>query len=124
MAVMGQVWGIGTRRLGRDWNRRLWLFGRLVWTVMGYGVEIWGWKERKKMEKVSPAVQVTERYLRWVMGVDWVILEYMVREEVQRMMLREKGAVRAWGWEMGMEEGRGSELARRYWDERERERER
>lgn len=93
------------------------MFGRLVWIVMGYGVEIWGWEEREKMERLQA------RYLRWVMGVDWGILGYMVREEVQRMMLREKGAVRAWGWEMGMEEGRGIELARRYWEEmRERER--
>jgi len=33
-AIMGQVWGIGKRRFGRDWGRRLWLFDRLVWTVM------------------------------------------------------------------------------------------
>lgn len=38
-AVMGQVWGI-EKRFGKDWGRRLWLFDRLVWTVMGYGVEI------------------------------------------------------------------------------------
>jgi len=46
-AIMGQVWGIGKRRFGKDWSRRLWLFDRLVWTVMGYGVEIWEWKERE-----------------------------------------------------------------------------
>jgi len=28
--VMGEVWGIGKRRFGRDWNRRIWLFDRLV----------------------------------------------------------------------------------------------
>jgi len=33
-AILGQIWGIGKRR---DWDRRLWLFDRLVWTVMGYG---------------------------------------------------------------------------------------
>lgn len=38
-AVMGQVWGI-EKRFRKDWGRRLWLFDRLVWTVMGYGVEI------------------------------------------------------------------------------------
>lgn len=35
------------------------LFDRLVWMVMGYGVEIWGWKEREKLERIE------ERYLRW-----------------------------------------------------------
>lgn len=47
-AVMGQVWGIGKRRFGKDWGRRLWLFDSLIWTVMGYGMEIWGWKESWK----------------------------------------------------------------------------
>lgn len=40
--AMRQVWGIGKRRFRGDWGRRVWLFDRLVWTVMGYGVEIWG----------------------------------------------------------------------------------
>ena len=40
--VMGQVWGIGKRRFGRDWKKRIWLFDRLVGTVASYGVKIWG----------------------------------------------------------------------------------
>ncbi|XP_020298257.1 uncharacterized protein LOC109862594 [Pseudomyrmex gracilis] len=32
-AVMGQVWGIGKRRFGRDWGRRVWLFDTLIWSV-------------------------------------------------------------------------------------------
>ncbi|XP_076661049.1 uncharacterized protein LOC143364789, partial [Halictus rubicundus] len=44
-AIMGQVWGMGKRRFGNDWGRRIWLFDRLVWSVISYGVEIWGWKE-------------------------------------------------------------------------------
>lgn len=34
--IMGRVWGIGKRRFGRDWGRRVWLCNRLVWMV------IWG----------------------------------------------------------------------------------
>lgn len=30
--IMGQVWGLGKRRFGKDWGRRLWLFDKLVWT--------------------------------------------------------------------------------------------
>jgi len=37
MSVMRLVWGIGKRRYGKDWKRRIWLFDRLVWTVVGYG---------------------------------------------------------------------------------------
>jgi len=51
------VWGIGKRRFERDWRRRIWLFDKLVWTMMSYGVEIWEWKEREGMEKLQ------ERYI-------------------------------------------------------------
>lgn len=57
-SIMGQVWRISKRRYGRDWGRRIWLFDRLVWTVMGYGAEAWGWKERQEMEMLQ------ERFLR------------------------------------------------------------
>jgi len=43
--------------------------------VMGYGVEVWEWKEREKMEKLE------ERYLRWVL-VDYKTPWYLVREEL------------------------------------------
>jgi len=52
-AVMGQIWGIGKRRFKGDWGRRLWLFDKLIWTVLSYGVEIWGWEEREGMEKLE-----------------------------------------------------------------------
>jgi len=49
---------------------------------MGYGVEIWGWKEREEMKKLE------EKYLRWVLGVNGKTLWYLVREELQREKLR------------------------------------
>lgn len=51
-AVMREAWGIGKRSFWKDWARRLWLFDRLVWAVMSYGIEIWGWKERESIERV------------------------------------------------------------------------
>ena len=33
----------------------------LVWTVMGYGAEIWGWEERKEIEGIH------ERFIRWTL---------------------------------------------------------
>jgi len=44
-AVMSEIWRIGKRKFGRDWGKRLWLFDALVWSVLGFGVEVWGWKE-------------------------------------------------------------------------------
>ncbi|XP_039312991.1 uncharacterized protein LOC120359478 [Solenopsis invicta] len=99
-AVKGQVWGIGKRRFGRDWKRRVWLFDTLVWTVMGYGVEIWGWKEREGVERLH------ERYLRWVLGVEGRT-GYLVREETQREKLRGRAGKRVWGFEERLEGGGG-----------------
>lgn len=93
--------------MGRNWSRRPWIFDRLVWTVLGYEVEIWGWKEREGIERMK------ERYLKWILGVDRRTPGYMIKEELQRDIIREKAGRRAWGFENKMEEGRGSELERR-----------
>lgn len=42
VAMLGQIWGIGKRRFGKDWGKRVWLYDSLVWSVVAYGVEIWG----------------------------------------------------------------------------------
>lgn len=104
--IMGQVWAIGKRRFEIDIRRRLWLFDRLVWSVMGYGVEIWGWKEREEFEKLH------ERYIRWVLGVDWRTPGYMIREEVQRDKLSGIRGNRAFRFEKRLDEGMGSKWAR------------
>ena len=111
MVVMREVWGIGKRRFGKDWARRIWMFDRLVWAVLGYGVEIWGWKEREEIERVQ------DRFLKWLMGVGRCTPGYMVREELQREKLKGRAGLRAWGYERKLEEGRGGELARLCWSE-------
>lgn len=80
------------------------MFDRLVWTEMSYGVEVWGWEERKSMERLE------ERYMKWVLGVDGVTPEYMLRKELQRKKLRGKAGRRAWGYKKRLKEGRGSWL--------------
>lgn len=42
--------------------------------------------------------------------------EYLVREELQREMLKGKAGLRVWGYEMRLEEGKGGELARECWN--------
>lgn len=99
--VMGQIWGIEKRRYGKDWGRRLWLFDRLVWTVVGYGVEIWGWREREEVERLH------ERFLRWVLGVENRTPGYMIREELKREKIRSRAGRRAWRYERGWKRGEG-----------------
>lgn len=78
---------------------------------MSYGVEIWGWKERERIEKLE------ERYLRWLLGVGRWTPGYLLREELQREKLRVRAGRRTWGFERRLEEGRGSSLARGCWEE-------
>ncbi|XP_043263555.1 LOW QUALITY PROTEIN: uncharacterized protein LOC122403853 [Colletes gigas] len=116
--VMRQAWGIGKRKFERDWGKRMWLFDALVWTVAGYGAEIWGWREREEMERMQ------ERFLRWSLGVDWRTPGYMVREETKRKKLRTWAGERAGRYEEKLSRGEGGELARWCLEEiRERERE-
>ena len=103
---MGQVWGIGKRRVGKDWGKRVWLFDRLVWSVISYGVEIWGWKSRDRVEGLQ------DRFLRWGLGVQWRTPGYLVRQELQREMLKGRTGMRAWEYERKLEEGQGGQVAR------------
>jgi len=36
----------------------MWLYDTLIWTVMEHGAEVWGWKERREVEKIH------ERFIR------------------------------------------------------------
>ena len=56
--VIKGVWGIGKRKFGKNWSRRMWLFDTLVWTVMEYGVEIWGWQKRKEAEGMRDQIDI------------------------------------------------------------------
>ena len=96
---MGRVWGIGKRRFVKDWEKRVWLFDKLVWAVVEYGVEVWRWRARERVEAVH------ERYLRWVLGVERYTPGYLVREELQRGVLKGRAGLRAWVYEKKLEEG-------------------
>jgi len=104
-ATVGQIWGNGKRRFGRNWKTRIWLYDTSVRTVMGYDVEVWGWKERESIERVH------EKFLRWILGIKKRTLEYLVREEMQREMMRGRAGRRAWGMKKKLEEGKGSKTA-------------
>ncbi|EZA58483.1 hypothetical protein X777_01104 [Ooceraea biroi] len=71
--------------------------------MISYGVEVWGWKERKEIERLQ------ERYIRWVMGVERQTPGYLIREEVQRDLLKGRAGMRAWKYEKRLEEGEGRE---------------
>ncbi|KYN14427.1 hypothetical protein ALC57_13379, partial [Trachymyrmex cornetzi] len=57
------VWGIGKRK--KDWKRRVWLFDKLIWAMVSYGVEIWGWKEREAVGSLQERDREMQRVERW-----------------------------------------------------------
>lgn len=77
---------------------------------MSYGVEIWGLKEREKIEGLKV------RYIRWVLGVERETPWYLVREETQREKLKGRAGRRAWRFEERLEDGR-RRIARRCLEE-------
>jgi len=79
--------------------------------VISYGVEIWGWREREGIERLQ------DRFLKWLLGVEsfvpgYMIIEDMIREELQRDLLRGRAGMGAWSYENKLRDGKGGELAR------------
>jgi len=58
-----------------------------------------------------------ERFLRWVLGVEGRTPWYLVREELQRDKLSIRAGRRAWGYERRLKMGKGSDIARKCWEE-------
>jgi hypothetical protein len=87
--IIGAVWGIGERKFGHDFRRRIMMFDSLVKSVMMYGAEIWGWREQEGLEGVQG------KYLKWVLGVDRETPGYIVMEETKRNGIRIEAGKRA-----------------------------
>lgn len=79
----------------------------MVWSVISYGVKLWGWKEREGIERLN------KRYVRWVLGVDKRTPGYMLREEIQKNKLKGRAGLTAEGFKKRLLEDGGSELARK-----------
>lgn len=75
--IMAQVWGIGERKFGGDWERRMMLFNVLVKSIIMYGVDVWGWQERKKLKDLQT------RYIRRTLGLDKCKPRYVIIGETK-----------------------------------------
>lgn len=87
--IMAQIWGIGERKFGGDWERRIMTFNILVKAIFMYGVEIWGWKERDTLE----ALQV--RYIRWILDLERYTPKYIILEETKTDQISTETGCRA-----------------------------
>lgn len=65
------------------------LFNYLVKSVISYAVELWGWKEKKELEKIMLD------YVRWFFNLDFCTLTYVMSRELELHKLRIKWGTRA-----------------------------
>lgn len=90
-------------RICRDDSVRRWiLFRYLVQSVMSYGVEIWGWEEKKELEKIMMD------YIRWIFKIDFCTPRYIISRELGMEKLRVGWGIRAKRYEekiLNREEG-------------------
>lgn len=87
--VMNTIWVIGESLFRDRWGLRMRLFDALVKSVMEYGVELWGWKERKDLETIQ------RKYMKWRLKLDSIAPGYILHLETKRSKLETKTRKRA-----------------------------
>lgn len=92
-AVMGRMWSIGERRFKNNWRWRMRLFDTMVRGIVMYGVEIWGWKEQREIERLQ------EKYIKWILKVERQTPAYMLMLDTGREKMEVMTAKRIVRWE-------------------------
>lgn len=60
----------------------------MVQSVITYGVEIWGWEEKKELEKIMID------YIRWIFNLNFCTPRYIVRRELSIEKLKIRWGIR------------------------------
>ncbi|XP_020297358.1 uncharacterized protein LOC109861916 [Pseudomyrmex gracilis] len=107
-----KVWGLGERICKNDFRRRWMLFRYLVISVMSYGVELWGWEEKKELEKIMLD------YVRWVFRLDFCTPRYLLRRELDLGKLKIKWGTRAVRYDMRVRDFEENSLVKKCWWEK------
>lgn len=110
-----KIQGLEERICKKDYLRRWMLFKYLVQSVMQYEVEIWGWEEKKELEKVM------FDYVRWMFKLDFCTPRYIISRELGMDKLKIGWGLRARKFEERMEIKEES-LIRKCWEEKKRNR--
>ncbi|XP_032673718.1 uncharacterized protein LOC116845308 [Odontomachus brunneus] len=87
--ALNKVWGLGERICRDDFVRRWALFRYLVQSVMSYGVEVWGWEEKEKLERIMMD------YVRWIFRLDFCTPRYIIMYELGMEKLKIGWGIRA-----------------------------
>lgn len=110
-----KVWGIGERLCRNDFLRRWMLFNYLVKSVMGYGVELWGWSERRELERVM------WDYIRWVFRLKFCTPRYLIHRELRLDKMKVEWGIRARRFEEKIRDMEESRWVKKCWREKQKE---
>ena len=109
--------GVMRKNLQRRHRKKKKLYKYLVESVMTYGVEIWGWAERKELEAVQG------NYYRWTLGLDFNTPRYIVWKEGGISKQKNEWGIRALKYEENIRKLGEEKLVKLCWKEQQEERE-
>jgi len=110
-----KVWGLGERICRDDFEKRWILFKYLVKSVIEYGVELWGWQERKELEKIMLD------YIRWIFKLDFCTPRYIITRELGIEKLRIRWGLKARKFEEKIGEMEEKRWVKMCWREKQKE---
>lgn len=58
-----------------------------------------------------------DRFLGWIVKVEWCTPGYLVRDKFQREKLRRRAGMKTWRYERKLGERKGNELTRLCWED-------
>ena len=76
---------------------------------MFYGVEIWGWAERKELESIQG------NYYRWTLRLDYNTPRYIVRKEAKVSKMKNKWGIRTLKFEEKIRKLEDDRLVKMCW---------
>jgi len=108
-----KIWGLGERMCRNDLIRRWNLFKYLVTqSVISYGVELWGGKKKKELEKIMMD------YVRWIFRLDYCTSRYVITWELGMDKLKIGWGIRVKRFEEKIKNREGN-LVELCWKEKE-----
>lgn len=99
-----------------DFARRWMLFKYLVQSVMEYEVEIWGWEEKKNLEKIML------NYVKWIFRIDFCTPRYVMYRELVIDKLKIGLRIRAVRYENRIKEESKGKWMKKCWKKKEEKR--
>lgn len=90
---------------------RMMMFRSLIGSILLYAAEIWGWTESQKIEGIQ------EKYIRWILGLEYNTPAYIVRKEMKTEKMRIEAGIRAQKYEERLRKEGKSKIIKECWNQ-------